>query len=462
MRKSFGKIIPQAVRGRIRRRKDAVLYGLLGLYIVTPWLRWPRGGDVPDQAILMDIVGRRIFVGPIELWPNELYYLMALLMIGAFSLFAVTSMYGRLWCGFTCPQTVWSDLFLKVEILLEGDRNQRLKNQKAGLTPELLLRKAAKHAIWLSIAVLTSATWLSYFNNAPDLWPQLLTATASGKIYGFLGVFTFTTYMLGGFAREKVCLHMCPWPRFQSAMLEPHSLIVSYQSWRGEPRGHGKAAERAERKLGDCVDCGQCVAVCPVGIDIRDGLQFDCIGCGLCVDACNSIMAKTGGTPDLVLYDSLSHQEARNRHETPPEIPKFRPRPIIYGSMAGLVAVLAMIMFLNRPMLELRAEQVRAPLMVTMKDGTIRNAYVIAVQNKFASPQTISVTSTLPGGSVSATGLTEDKADHLVFALPPRALVREKIYVHHEGDLHGQQRFMFEVKADNARTRHVALFHGRS
>lgn len=477
MRKAIGKIIPQSVTGPIRRRKDAVMGLLMGLFILAPWVRWPRGADVSNQAILMDIAHRRIFWGPLELWPNELYVLMGLLMIGAFGLFAITSWFGRLWCGFTCPQTVWTDLFLKIERFFEGDRNQQLRTEKQGTwSKERLLRKIGKHGAWLAVACGTSASWLFYFNDAPTALMALITGQASSKLYGFLALFTATTYALGGFAREKVCLHMCPWPRFQSAMLDPQSLIVSYQSWRGEPRGHAKAAERTDKGLGDCVDCGQCVAVCPMGIDIRDGLQLDCIGCGLCVDACNNIMEKIGSPKDLILFDCLSHQEALNRHEPAPAFSWktfqwCRPRPIIYSTMALTVAFIVGFFLMRRPMVELRVEQIRAPLVVTLKDGSLRNGYVIGLQNKYHVDYSVTLTSNFEGTSLSTTGQIEDAKPSLVLHIAPRQRLQEKVFVHraattaHNTRVTGQnvqlahRPFFFMIDHAHGQTRHAAQFH---
>jgi cytochrome c oxidase accessory protein FixG len=215
-------------------------------------------------------------------------------VLGAIGIFLATSLVGRVWCGYACPQTVWTDLYMWVERRVEGDRNTRIKLDKAPLSAEKALRKTLKHGIWLLIAVLTGGAWIMYFNDAPSVVPAVLTGQASMTVYFFVGLFTTTTYLLAGWAREQVCTFMCPWPRFQAAMFDEDTLIVTYQRWRGEPRSRHRKGLAGEG-LGDCVDCNLCVAVCPTGIDIRDGQQLECISCALCIDACNSAPAGQPG-----------------------------------------------------------------------------------------------------------------------------------------------------------------------
>ena len=276
------RVYPKSVTGPVRRFKWAVLIGCLGLYYLLPWLRWERGVKQPNQAVLLDISRERFYFFNLEFWPQDIYYLTGLLIMGAVALFLVTSLAGRVWCGYTCPQTVWTDLFMWVERLIEGDRNERMKRDAAPLTLNSAARKAAKHILWLGIAFWTGGAWIMYYVDAPTVTVQFWTGVASTEVYFFTFLFTATTYLLAGWAREQVCTYMCPWPRFQSAMLDEHSLTVTYQGWRGEPRTRGKRAANAV-PAGDCVDCGACVTVCPTGIDIRDGIQLECINCGLCI-----------------------------------------------------------------------------------------------------------------------------------------------------------------------------------
>jgi cytochrome c oxidase accessory protein FixG len=287
--KNREKVYPRSVSGLFRRLKWAALIVLLAIYYIVPWIRWDRGPEAPDQAVLADMAGRRLYFFFIEIWPQEIYYLTGLLVLSAVALFLITSLAGRIWCGYACPQTVWTDLFMWVERKIEGDRSERIRLDKGPFTLGKLQKKLMKHGAWLLIALLTGGAWVMYFTDAPTLIHDLLHFQASAQSVFFIGLFTATTYLLAGWAREQVCTYMCPWPRFQSAMIDEDSLIVTYEAWRGEPRGAKRKDESWDGR-GDCIDCKACVHVCPTGIDIRDGLQMECIGCGLCVDACNTIM----------------------------------------------------------------------------------------------------------------------------------------------------------------------------
>jgi polyferredoxin len=284
-------IYPKRVAGTFRRLKWVALIVLLAIYYVTPWLRWDRGPGAPDQAVLVDLPNRRAYFFFIEIWPQEVYYLVGLLVLGAIGLFFATALAGRVWCGYACPQTVWTDLYMWVERLIEGDRNARIKLDRRPLSVDKAAKKTLKHGLWLLIAFVTGGAWIMYFNDAPTVVRDIFTLRASDTVYFFTGLFTATTYLLAGWAREQVCTYMCPYARFQGAMFDDDTLIVTYQAWRGEPRGkHKKGQSWAGR--GHCVDCNQCVAVCPMGIDIRDGQQLECIGCALCIDACDAVMDK--------------------------------------------------------------------------------------------------------------------------------------------------------------------------
>src|SRR4051812_5931005 len=257
-------VYPKSVKGPVRRIKWAVLCVCLAVYYLLPWLRWDRGPGQPNQAVLLDIADGRFYFFGLEIWPQEIYYLTGLLISGAILLFLVTSIAGRLWCGYACPQTVWTDLFLWVERRLEGDRAQRIRRDAQAWSAGKLARKLAKHAIWLVIAAATGGAWIMYYVDAPTLARNFFTGDAGVTAYSMAALFTATTYLLAGWAREQVCTYMCPWPRFQSAMLDDHSLIVTYQAWRGDPRGAHKQGSSWEGR-GDCIDCHQCQAACPTG-----------------------------------------------------------------------------------------------------------------------------------------------------------------------------------------------------
>ena len=288
-------IYPQAVKGRFRTIKWVVLAITLGIYYFLPFIRWDRGPNAPDQAILVDLANGRFYFFFIEIWPQEVYYLTGLLVLASLTLFLMNAVAGRIWCGYLCPQTVWTDLFYAVERWIEGDRRERMRKDKDKLTSKVLAQKALKHAIWLLIAWWTGGAWVLYFSDAPTLVYELATFQAPALAYIWIGILTFTTYTLAGFMREQVCTYMCPWPRIQAALTDEYALNVTYRYDRGEPRGSMKKNEVLKKQglpAGDCIDCDQCVAVCPTGVDIRKGLQLDCIQCGLCIDACNNVMAK--------------------------------------------------------------------------------------------------------------------------------------------------------------------------
>ena len=304
------KVYPRLAHGRFRNIKWLVMAITLSIYYVLPWLRWDRGPNLPDQAVLLDFANGRLFLFFLEIWPQELYYITGILVISALGLFLVTALAGRVWCGYACPQTVWTDLMIAVERFWQGDRNARIRLDKEPWGAAKIFKKTMTHLSWLLIALATGGALVFYFRDAPTLAAELVTGTAPAIAYLFLGIFTATTYLLGGIAREQVCIYMCPWPRIQGAMVDRHTLLVSYRKERGEPRGPIRKGQSWEGR-GDCIDCKACVAVCPTGIDIRDGAQLECIQCALCIDACNEIMDKIGRPRGLIAYDTVAKQEAK-------------------------------------------------------------------------------------------------------------------------------------------------------
>ena len=402
------RVYPKAVFGKIRSVKWAVLILCLALYYLVPWLRWDRGPGMPDQAVLVDMTNARLFFFWIEIWPQEIYFLTGALILGAFALFAVSSLFGRLWCGFTCPQTVWTDLFMFVERWIEGDRNARMKLDAGPRNGIYWARKIAKHGAWALIAAATGGAWIMYFNDAPTITRQFFTGEAGVTVYFFFALFAGFTYLLAGWAREQVCTYMCPWPRFQAAMLDENSLVVTYRDWRGEPRGKAKA-----EGVGDCVDCAACLHVCPTGVDIRDGQQLECIGCGLCMDACDSVMGKLGRPKGLVAFETLKNLSASAAAAAtlPPgserqqagmaarRVPRFiRPRTIMYAGALAVVALVMLGAFLLRSTLDVTVLRDRAPLFVRLSDGGIRNAYAVKIVNKTHDEAPLTLTLDAPAG----------------------------------------------------------------
>jgi len=374
------KIHPKRAQGVFRRVKWIVMAVTLAIYYLAPWIRWDRGPNAPDQAILLDFPARRFYFFFIEIWPQEVYYITGLLILASFGLFLITSVAGRVWCGYTCPQTVWTDLFVAVERFIEGDRNARIKLDRASWTFGKIGKRLVKHTIWILIAVLTGGAWVFYFADAPVLAVQLLTFEAPAIAYISIAIFTATTYLLGGLAREQVCTYMCPWPRIQGAMFDEDSLLVSYRPNRGEPRGKHKKGESWDAR-GHCIDCNQCVAVCPMGIDIRDGPQLECIQCALCIDACNVVMKKVGLPADLIAYDTYRNLAAQQTGQKA-RLRIVRPRTIIYAALIVVVGLVMLATLLTRDQLDVNVLRDRNPLFVTLSDGSIRNGYTVKILNK--------------------------------------------------------------------------------
>ncbi len=385
----YQKVYPRRVGGIFRRLKWAFLFVLLAIYYLTPFLRWYRGEGMPDQAILIDMAGRRAYFFFIEIWPQEVYYLTGILILAAVGLFMVTAMLGRIWCGFACPQTIWTDLYLQVERWIEGDRNARIKLDKQPWSAAKLGRKVVKHIVWIVIAALTGGAWVLYFDNAPTMIVNIFTGQADTLVYVFIGILTGFTYLLAGWAREQVCIYMCPWPRIQGGMLDENSMIVTYEAWRGEPRGTTKKGESFENR-GHCIDCTMCVQVCPTGIDIRNGSQLGCIGCALCIDACNSVMDKIGLPRWLITYDSANNQVARSKG-LPTKIRLVRPRTLIYAAVLVLVGGIMLYALVNRTTTGLTILPERNPLFVELSDGSIRNGYVVKISNMQNEERTFSL-----------------------------------------------------------------------
>ena len=382
--KAMSGVVPQSVSGRFRQIKWAILILTLLIYYVTPFLRWDRGPNEPSQAVLLDFAHGRLYVFSVEIWPQDLYLVTGLLIFAVAILILANALAGRVWCGFTCPQTVWTDLFLLVERLIEGDRRERLKSMESGWTVARIVRAGAKHTVWLLISLLTSGTLIFYFTDAPGLIRAFASGDVSATALTWIIFFTCTTYGLAGFAREQVCTFMCPWPRLQGAIWDPEALTVNYRDYRGEQRVSAKrAAElRAQgEQAGDCVDCGLCVNVCPIGIDIREGPNFACINCGLCVDACDGVMTKLARPRGLIDFESWTNIE-RGRRSEAPVLRLVRPKTvalviITVGLIGGLAALLA-----TKATGTMAVLHDRDPLAITLSGGSVRNAYTVKLLNK--------------------------------------------------------------------------------
>ncbi|MEO8114206.1 MAG: cytochrome c oxidase accessory protein CcoG [Phenylobacterium sp.] len=396
-------IYPKLVHGRWRAIKWALLIVTLTIYYVTPWIRWPRPQGLPQQAVLVDFAHGRFYFFFIQLWPQEIYFITGLLVMAALALFLVSALFGRLWCGYTCPQTVWTDLYIHVERLFEGDRNARMRLDAAPWSFDKAWRKVGKHAVWLGVAFGTGGAWIFYFHDAPQLIRDFWVGQAPATAYIFCGLLTATTYLFAGYMREQVCIYMCPWPRIQGAMLDQHSLQVTYRADRGEPRGAHKKDAGWEGR-GDCIDCNQCVVVCPMGIDIRNGSQLECINCGLCIDACDEIMDRVGRPRGLIAYDTDAAVAARAAKQ-PAVYKPVRPRTLYYAGALTLVSGLMIWGLVHRTTLDLQVQRDRNPMYVRLHDGSVRDGYTLKISNRSFQPKTVQVSfSGVPGVLLKAPG----------------------------------------------------------
>jgi cytochrome c oxidase accessory protein FixG len=402
-------IYPKLVHGQFRLLKWVGMAVMLGIYYGLPWLRWERGANAPDQAVLVDLARERFYFFWIEIWPQEVYYVTGLLILASLLLFLVTALFGRVWCGYACPQTVWTDLYIMVERLIEGDRNERIRLDRSSWTLDKFGKKTAKHVAWLLIAAATGGAWILYFHDAPTLAVNLFKGTADLTAYLFLGILTFTTYWLAGHMREQVCTYMCPWPRIQAALIDRETLMVTYRIDRGEPRAPHKKGQPWEGR-GHCIDCNQCVAACPMGIDIRDGEQLECINCALCIDACNVVMKRVGLPSGLIAYDTPQNIVRRTQGERA-HFTFIRPRVVLYALALAAVTVVMLFGLTTRATIDLNVLRDRNPTFVKLSDGSIRNAYTVKIMNRASAERSFTLTIGGPDNmAVKIVGVDDAKA----------------------------------------------------
>lgn len=401
------RFCPTQVNGFFRRIKWALLIITLGIYYILPFIRWDRGPYAPNQAVLIDFTEKKFYFFFIELWPQEIYYFTGLLVLAALALFLMNAIAGRIWCGYLCPQTVWTDLFFAIERFFEGDSKVQARRKKDGITLSLIARRTAKHFFWIIVAIATGGAWVLYFGDAPTLVSQLFHGEATKEAYIWIGIFTLTTYTLAGYAREQVCTYMCPWPRIQAALTDEHALLVSYRYDRGEPRGSLKESIKNQAQglpAGDCIDCYQCVAVCPTGVDIRKGFQLDCIQCGLCIDACDAVMEKVNKPTGLIAYDTDININRRSQG-LEPIFNVVRPRTILYAVVMAAIGLLMIYFLVTKSFIGVNAVHDRNPLFVKLTDGSIRNAYSVHLINKRLFHRTFAINiEGLPISDIEVTG----------------------------------------------------------
>jgi cytochrome c oxidase accessory protein FixG len=415
------KVYPQRVHGTYRRIKWGLLFITLGIYYMVPFLRWDRGIYAPHQAVLLDLPNRRFYFFFIEIWPQEVYYLTGLLILAALTLFLINAVAGRVWCGYLCPQTVWTDLFQTIERWVEGDRREHLQRDAGAWSVDRVARLGLKHFLWLMVAWWTGGAWVLYFSDAPTLVKELATFEAPAIAYIWIGILTLTTYSFAGLMREQVCLYMCPWPRIQAALTDEHALNVTYRYDRGEPRASLKKADVLRGRglpAGDCVDCLQCVHVCPTGVDIRNGPNLGCIQCGLCIDACDAVMSKTGRPARLIAYDTDINIHLRQDNR-PPVYKIVRPRTALYATIIAFVGGLMLYTLATRRSEGISVIHDRNPIFVRLSDGAIRNAFTVRILNKALETRLFELTvEGMPGIEVILVGDTVASGNPLIVVSP--------------------------------------------
>jgi cytochrome c oxidase accessory protein FixG len=386
------KIHAREIAGRYERLRVIAAFSLLGLFYLLPWVQW-RG----QQAVLFDLPARKFHIFGLLFFPQDFFLLTWLLVIAALSLFFFTTLGGRLWCGYACPQTVWTKVFVAIERWCEGNRAQRIKLDRSPWTSRKLLRKAGKQLLWIAFAAYTGVTFVGYFSAIRDLVPAMATASLGGWETFWIVFYGFATYGNAGYLREQVCKYMCPYARFQSAMFDRNTLIISYDAQRGEPRGsRARNVDARAQGLGDCIDCTLCVQVCPTGIDIRQGLQLECIACAACIDACDGVMQRMRYAPGLIRYATQSSMEGKRTRIA-------RPRTILYGVLLLALIIGFGIAVAQRDLVELDVIRDRNTLFRQLDDGRIENVYTIRLINKDTGPHTLRVgVSGLQGAAIDS------------------------------------------------------------
>lgn len=396
------KIYPRAVTGLFARWRWAFVWLTQVVFYGLPWLHWTTEAGT-RQAVLFDLAARRFYLFGYVLYPQDFIYLTGLLVVSALSLFLFTAVAGRLWCGFACPQTVYTEMFLWIERKVEGDRPQRMKLDAAGFSLEKLVKKWFKHLLWGGLAMWTGFTFVGYFTPITELGLAFLqTRMGSWEIF-WVFFYAFATYGNAGFMREQVCKYMCPYARFQSAMFDKDTLIVSYDAARGDPRGtRGRKDDLKAKGLGDCIDCGLCVQVCPTGIDIRDGLQYECIGCAGCVDVCDTVMDKMNYPRGLIRFTT---QHAMSQGWGRKEILRhvLRPRILVYTAILGAICLALAASLVARTPLKVDVVRDRAALSRIVAGGKLENVYRLQVMNATEQTQTYRISAQgLPGLQVAS------------------------------------------------------------
>jgi cytochrome c oxidase accessory protein FixG len=395
------KIYPRAVTGRFRNWRVAMVIATQVVFYGLPWLQWNG-----RQAVLFDLVTRKFYIFGVVFWPQDVIYLTVLLILSALALFLFTAIAGRLWCGFACPQTVYTEIFLWIERKIEGDRLARIRLDAAPPSLRKFVTKALKHTAWITLAVWTGYTFVGYFTPIRDLGARAITWQLGGWETFWLFFYAFATYGNAGWMREQVCKYMCPYARFQSVMFDRDTLIVAYDTRRGEPRGaRSKKVDHKAAGLGDCIDCSICVQVCPTGIDIRKGLQYECIGCTACIDGCDQVMDKMGYPRGLIRYAS-EHSMAQGLTRKAMWRRALRPRTLVYATILVAITAGAGISLALKSPLKVDVARDRGALARETTPGLIENVYRVQIMNTAEMPRKFRIAvEGLPG--LAVTGVTQ-------------------------------------------------------
>lgn len=403
------KIYPRHQTGFFRNLRWLSLWIVVGGYAILPFIRWDRGVDLPNQAVLFDLPARKFYLFHLTIWPQEFFLLAVVFIVLAVALFLITALAGRVFCGYFCFQTIWTDLFLLVERGVEGNRKQRITGDAAPWTVKKTVKKLLKHTLWLLIGWATGVLLTAYFIDAPTLFRAYWQGEAPFAAWFTASFLALTTYLFAGLAREQVCIFMCPYARFQGAMFDEDSLIVAYDEKVGEPRQGNRrnrqAAQERGETVGFCIDCKECVTVCPTGIDIRNGQQYECITCAACVDACASVRDRVGMPVTLIRYTAMREIEGGN-------IAWFRPRVLVYAALMVVMLAGMVGYFMVRVPVEMTVIRNRQPIFIQLSDGSIQNNYTAHLLNRSPHPQHYRLRVTgLPGASLSVAAISQYSAD---------------------------------------------------
>ncbi|MBF0212153.1 MAG: cytochrome c oxidase accessory protein CcoG [Magnetococcales bacterium] len=440
------KIYPRHQEGFFRKLRYRI-YGVeLAIFFLLPWVRWERPEGMPNQAVLFDLPGRKFYIFDLAIWPQDIFLLAFLLIAAAIGLFFMTALAGRVFCGYMCMQTIWTDWFLLMERLIEGNRNARLNLDRSPMSVNKIRLKLLKHASWLLISGWTGLTFVLYFSNAPEMIRQIVTGSAPFPALFTMLFLTATTYVMAGLAREQVCIYMCPYARFQGVMFDEDTMIVAYHPELGEPResNRRKRTEMKER-VGSCIDCDSCVTVCPTGIDIRNGQQYECITCGACIDACDDVAQKVGMTDRLIRYTSLREMRGDGKTRW------IRGRILVYATLLTIFLGGIVVYLARHVPLDFTVIGHRQPLYILQSDGSIQNNYTVRVLNMTETGQTYTLSvSGLPGITLTVAAINTHTSEGLpLLTVPPGSVTPYTVYVRQKQQNveTGRHEVLFTLKA---------------